>query len=120
MDDAVSERGRAVVAKDYKKLPVSCGVYDRPSKKSFGPFRVTAADLRQGSYAWVKLGKCHIGRDSIFWFPGSWRSDFELKNFHILADGVDVDPNWYELWVSAREGDGVFLVDRLVLRRVKP
>ena len=118
-DDPVSERGRAVAAKDYKKMPVPCGVYDRQSKDSFS-FRINADAVRPGAYSWVKLGKCHIGRDSIFWFPGSWRSSFRLKDFYVLADGVDVDPNWYELWASAREDDGKFLIDRLVFRRVKP
>ena len=118
-DDPVSERGRAVAAKDYKKMPVACGVYDRQSKDSVS-FKIKAEDLRPGAYSWVKLGKCHLGRDSIFWFPGSWRSSFLLKDFHVLADGMDVDPNWYELWASAREAEGKFLIDRLVFRRVKP
>ena len=118
-DDPVSERGRAVSAKDYKKTPVACGVYDRQSKDSFS-FKIEAEDLRPGAYSWVKLGKCHIGRDSLFWFPGSWRSSFQLKDFHVLADGMDVDPNWYELWASAREAGDRFMVDRLVFRRVKP
>ena len=118
-DDPVSERGRAVAAKDYKKMPVECGVYDLQSKDRFS-FRIDAENVRPGAYSWVKLGKCHIGRDSLFWFPWSWRSTFRLKDFHVLADGMDVDPNWYELWVSARDAEGKFLVDRLAFRRVKP
>ena len=118
-DDPVSERGRAVFAKDYKKMPVPCGVYDRQSKDSVS-FKIRAEDVRPGVYSWVKLGRCHVGRDSLFWFPGSWRSSFGLKDYHVLADGMDVDPNWYELWASAREGDGMFLIDRLAFRRVKP
>ena len=43
-----------------------------------------------------------------------------LKDIHLLSDGLETDPNWYELWASAREGDGVFLIDRLAFRRVKP
>jgi hypothetical protein len=118
-NDPVSERGCAVYAKDYKKMPVSCGVYDKRSKNGF-TFKIRAEDVRSGVYSWVKLGRCYIGRDSLFWFPWSWRSFFALKDYHLLADGMDVDPNWYELWVSAREGDGGFLIDRLALRRVKP
>jgi imidazole glycerol phosphate synthase glutamine amidotransferase subunit len=118
-NDPVSERGCAVCAKDYKKMPVSCGVYDKRSKNGF-TFKIRAEDVRSGVYSWVKLGRCYIGRDSLFWFPWSWRSFFSLKDYHLLADGMDVDPNWYELWVSAREGDGGFLIDRLALRRVKP
>jgi hypothetical protein len=118
-NDPVSERGCAVCAKDYKKMPVSCGVYDKRSKNGF-TFKIRAEDVRSGVYSWVKLGRCYIGRDSLFWFPWSWRSFFALKDYHLLADGMDVDPNWYELWVSARDGDGGFLIDRLALRRVKP
>ena len=43
-----------------------------------------------------------------------------LKDFHILDDGMDVDPNWYDLWVSARYEDGALYVDRLALRRIAP
>ena len=117
--DAASERGYAVAARDYKKMPVSCGVYDKASKESFS-FKINAEDLKAGAYSWVKLGRCHVGRDTIFWFPGSWRTSFNLRNIYILADGVPVDPNWYELWASAREAEGAFYVDRLAFRRVAP
>ena len=119
MEDPLSRRKFAVSAPDYKKMPVPCGVYDRSSKDSFN-FRIKAADLTPGEYRWVKLGRCHVGRSSYFWFPGSWRSSFALQDCHMLADGMAVDPNWYEIWASAREGEGVFLIDRLLLRRVKP
>ena len=33
---------------------------------------------------------------------------------------MDVDPNWYDLWVSARYEDGTLYVDRLALRRIAP
>lgn len=120
VDDPVSERGRAVAANDYKALPVPCGVYDNQSKDSFGAFKITAEMLKPNAYSWVKLGKCHVGRDSLFWFPGSWYRSFMLKDFYILADGLPEDPNWYEIWASVREGDKLFLIDRLILRRVKP
>lgn len=120
VDDPISERKRAVAANDYKALPVPCGVYDNQSKESFGAFRITAEMLKPNAYSWVKLGKCHVGKDSLFWFPGSWYRSFMLKDFYILADGLPEDPNWYEVWASAREGDKLFLIDRLILRRVKP
>jgi hypothetical protein len=68
----------------------------------------------------VKLKTLHVGFETIFWFDGSWECDFNLKDFHILDDGMDVDPNWYDLWVSARYEDGTLYVDRLALRRIQP
>ena len=120
VDDAVSERGRAASAPECEKAPVACGLYDRATKASF-PFSITASDLTPGRYSWVKLGKCRMGSDSLFWFSKAWRGYFQLKDdFYILSDGLETDPNWYELWASAREGDGMFLVDRLAFRRVEP
>ena len=119
LPDPLSQRGQAVVAKT--SLPMPCGVYDRQSKQSFtfgkkfGPGEISAE-----KYAWVKMGQCRIGRNSIFWFPGSWANDFVLKDFHILDDGLAVDPNWYDLWASARYEDGKIWIDRLTFRRIKP
>jgi hypothetical protein len=33
---------------------------------------------------------------------------------------MEVDPNWYELWVSARYEDDTLYVDRTVLKRIAP
>ena len=79
-----------------------------------------AEELNAETYTWVKLKTLHVGFETIFWFDGSWECDFNLKDFHILDDGMDVDPNWYDLWVSARYEDGTLYVDRLALRRIAP
>lgn len=63
-----------------------CGVYDKQSKESSGAFQITAEMLKPNSYSWVKLGKCHVGKDSLFWLPGLWHRSFMLKDFYILAD----------------------------------
>ena len=91
-------------------------------------FKITA-DMLDGKYHWVKLGKCHIGRDPIL-YTGSWWTWETLRDHYIVADGQKVDPNWYELWVSLRvEGAGFaagstadsrIWFDRYILRRVKP
>ena len=119
--DDRSERGWAVTIRKgdgyYSgKLPVPCGVYDNIAKTG-NAYRIETLPA-DGSYAWVKLGPAYIGRNSIFWFPGSWQSSFGLKSQHILEDGLPVDPNHYEVWASARLEDGKFFIDRLAFRRV--
>ena len=122
VEDPKSERGKAVTVRTGDKyfagkLPVACGTYDFISKvgRSYKFDRLPA----DGSYAWVKLGPAYVGRNTSFWFPGSWQSSFQLKSFHILEDGLAVDPNHYEVWASARLEDGKFFVDRLALRRME-
>ena len=100
------------------KLPVPCGTYDFVAKKG-NNYKIDGLPA-DGSYAWVKLGPAYIGRNTRFWFPGSWQSGFQLKTQHILEDGLEVDPNHYELWASARMEGGKFFIDRLAFRRVKP
>ena len=129
-DDA-SERGRAFVTKEDERLsgfPIACGVYDSATKDSFG-FKLTDKDLRPGEgYQWVRLGRVHIGGRTFFWFPGSWQSTIKLGAYHILADGLATDPNWYEMWISVRVEGSAFaggsagknhvLIDRMALRRI--
>lgn len=119
VEDAASERGRAVKV-DWATDDLSCGVYDAKSKESFGFSVASGAIPSDGGYHWIRLGDCHIGRDSIFWFPGNWFGTFRLKDFHLLADGLETDPNWYEAWASVKRTSGAFMVDRLAFRRILP
>ena len=123
VEDPKSERGWAVTVKAGDKyfsgkLPVPCGTYDFIAKKG-NNYKIDGLPS-DGSYAWVKLGPAYIGRNTNFWFPGSWQSGFQLKSQHILEDGLAVDPNHYEVWASARLEGGKFFIDRLAFRRVKP
>ena len=119
VDDPKSPRGRASIVKTGDNIIWGC--YDRPSKKSYAQRIIKASEeLSAEKYTWVKLKTVHVGLETIFWFPGSWSNDFNFKDFHILDDGMEVDPNWYDLWVSARYEDGTLYVDRVVLRRVAP
>ena len=114
--DTLSERGFGIRAEDVgDSLP--CGVYDEQDKSSFG-FSVKRDG--GGAYRWHRLGRVHVGRISLFWFPGSWKRSFSLRDRHILADGLPTDPNWYELWASVRFDEGGALIDRLAMRRVPP
>ena len=132
--DAKAYRGHAVKSSpnddSVKGFPVICGVYDRISKEN-RTFRIAAEALpADGKFHWVKLGRMHNGRDSIFWFPGSWRVWETLRDHYIVADGQKVDPNWYEMWVSMAVDGPAFVpgsaepnavkLDRYVLRRVSP
>jgi hypothetical protein len=119
VEDSLSSRKQAVKVKT--ELPMPCGVYDWPSKESFSfGNKFEEGELVSDKYTWVKMGVCHIGRNTKFWFPGSWRNTFVLSEFYILADGLDIDPNWYDLWASARYEDGAIWIDRLVLKRISP
>lgn len=122
VSDPVSERGWAVATKigDNSfagKLPMVCGTYDFVAKKG-NNYKVEKL-VEGGSYSWVRLGPATIGRNTNFWFPGSWQSFFSLKGYHILADGLAEDPNRYVVWASARLKDGRVYIDRLVFHRVK-
>ena len=130
--DPDSERGRATFARwgSFKtKVPTGCGIYDWGTKDSF-PFTLSQKGCEEGKYCWQRLGVAHIGSQTGFWFPSSWQNRIELKAYYILADGLPVDPNWYEVWISAKfEGPAAFhgstrkdllAVDRLAFRRVPP
>ena len=119
VEDGASERGRAVEVALAGK-PLSCGVYDAASKECFSFSVPSDAVALDGRYHWVRLGTCHIGRNAIFWFPGSWHGTFRLDDRHILADGLEVDPNWYEAWASVRLSADAVRIDRLALRRTPP
>ena len=120
VEDKASERGFSVKAVGYKGGPLVCGVYDEQSKDSYG-FRIAPdAQPKDGLFHWAKLGRCHNGHNSIFWFPGTWYSSFKLKDKYIQADGLAVDPNWYEVWASFRRTESEAFIDRLVFRRIAP
>ncbi|HNX03947.1 MAG TPA: DUF4838 domain-containing protein [Opitutales bacterium] len=130
--DPLSERGMTTFARfgDYPyKYPTGCGIYDWGTKDHY-PFKIVAEGMTEGKYCWQRLGIAHFGNMTGFWFPSSWLNRIELRSYYILADGLTVDPNWYEAWVSVRlEGPAAFpgsekknlmAVDRLAFRRVKP
>ena len=79
----------------------------------------------QPGYHWHRLGIGRVTRScevfvsvQLCWFLG--------QNY-IECDGMDEDPNWYEMWISVKwdadpnttDMTRGFFLDRLVLRRVK-
>ena len=119
VEDAASERGRAVEAA-FKPPKLACGVYDEKTKEGFHFSVAPEATPPDGRYHWVRLGTCHIGSGSIFWFPGTWLGTFRLGDRYILADGMATDPNWYEAWASVKLSADAVRVDRLAFRRTPP
>ena len=77
--------------------------------------------VRDGEYHWTKVGIGNIARNSYIGFPYLNPIKFNLPHLYIECDGLPVNPNWYEYWVSCRiDGEGAFYVDRLAMRRVPP
>ncbi len=120
-DDTASECGYTQMAKDVKKLPMPCGAYDFQLKEVCGTWKITPETVpADGVYHWVKLGVAKVGPNTGFWYPGSWLNSFSLRPWYILADGLPVNPNWYEWWVSVKATEGEVSIDRLALKRVPP
>jgi len=136
MDDPDSETGKAFVWKygkpdaEHMGFPVSCGVYDGARKKNCA-FKITAEMAgTDEQYHWIKLGKGWVGPQGMFWIPHDWHMSFRFADWHILCDGLPSDPNWYDVYLSAKftgpayvpgstRPNGIW-IDRLLLRRTQP
>ena len=127
VEDTESTTGRAVVylAPKNMKAPFSCGVYDADTKTG-QTFSISNIPQDE-KYHWHKLGDVRIGRTGNFWMPRDWLVNVWLRDYYMMCDGMSIDPNWYELWVSIKvqgptnvkgssKPDGLYL-DRLVFRR---
>lgn len=84
--------------------------------------------VADGRYHWIRIGIGRIHRNSWIGFPFDNSLSFRMPHLYIECDGMDVDPNWYEFWVSCRldgpvvsddPNTGLFF-DRLAMRRVPP
>ena len=136
VEDAESETGRAKVWKlgksdaEHRGFPVPCGMYDDRTKMNC-TFSITSdmagADEK---YHWIRLGKGWIGSEGLFWIPGDWHMSFRFGDWYIQRDGLAVDPNWYDVYLSVKftgpayvpgstRPNGIW-IDRLVLRRTAP
>ena len=108
------------------------GVYDKAHKTNT-PFSwtygkdVTFADEK---YHWVKLGVARVGSNAFFWAMFDWNQNWHLQDYYINCDGLPVDPNWYEFWVSIKYCGSAYVfgstkpnavwIDRVLLHRVPP
>jgi len=114
---------------EHPGFPIPCGVYDFPTKEAFS-FSIArdSAPFADEKYHWVKLGRAHLGRNTITWMPADWHLGFQLKEFFTDCDATGTDRNWYDIWISLKftgpayfpgstKPNGIWH-DRLVLRRV--
>ncbi len=133
VDDPDSETGRAMVWKlgkpdsEHRGFPVSCGIYDGNTKRS-SVFKITSGMAASDEkYHWVRLGEGWVGPEGMFWIPGDWHMSFRFGDWHMLCDGLAVDPNWYDAYLSvkftgpayvsgSKSPNGIW-IDRLLLRR---
>ena len=133
-EDPDSETGHGLVWKlgksndHHLKLPISCGVYDSVFK-SAQSFKITAAmAMADENYHWIKLGRCYVGPNGLFWMPGDWTMSFRLGDFYCNPEGLSINPNWYDIYLSLKltgpayvsgstKPNGIW-VDRLVLHVV--
>ena len=82
--------------------------------------------VRGDGYRWYRLGVSRVGRQGDCFLPVHMY--FSLSQLYVECDGLPVDPNWYEFWLSVKyNGDAMsedlktgLFVDRLLLRRVVP
>ncbi len=78
-----------------------------------------------GKYHWYKLARGRLGQGARFFIAPDNYLSIWLSEFYLPCDGLAMDPNYYDVWVSAKycgvptddPGTGLF-VDRIVFRRV--
>lgn len=136
VDDPDAYAGKAMVWKfgrpddeHIKGDAIACGLYSKAFKDSYGMSIPIASIPKDGKYHWVKCGTGRVGSNSVFYIPGDWHMIYALDDYYITSDGMAVDPNWYDVWISIKvtgpkyapgstDKNGIW-TDRLVLRRVK-
>lgn len=82
----------------FYKPVFGCGVYDWNWKKSqTASFKVKTDE----KYHWYKVRTFKMGPRSIV-YALDWHIGIRLSDLYIVSDGVEKDPNTYELWLSAK------------------
>ncbi len=135
-DDPDSETGKGRVwqfGKDgtiHKGFPIPCFMYDGVSRSGQN-YKITSdMAAKDEKYHWYKLGPGCVGSGSLFAMPGDWHMTFRFADWYIQKDGLPVDPNWYDVYLSAKftgpayvpgstKPNGIWF-DRLLLRRIAP
>ena len=118
-DDAAEGRFSFVWKKGKPPFPLKCDINDLQLKTHEVYWLKPTAAESDGKFHWHRVGRARIGRNSQFCFPSDWELKFPLSALYAECDGLAVDPNWYEFWLSLRtDGSTYFAADRLILRRV--
>lgn len=114
---------------EHPKPPIPCGVYDNVFKSAQN-FQITAEMAGTSEkYHWIRLGRCYVGPNGLFWMPGDWTLGFRLGDFYRNPEGLAVNPNWYDLYISLKVTGPAYVpgstkenglwVDRIVLRNIR-
>ncbi len=105
-----------------KKPPFNCSMLDEDLQTNhWHPFTPPA----DGKWHWIKIATDRLGRGGWVGLPyvGDNTISFRIQHLYVECDGLDRDPNWYEMWISCKYGGDVadpekgLFVDRLILRR---
>ncbi|MBQ3342311.1 MAG: DUF4838 domain-containing protein [Kiritimatiellae bacterium] len=105
-----------------KAPPFNCSMLDEDLQTNhLHPFTPVA----DGKWHWYRIAVDRLGRGGWVGMPyiGDNTISFRVQHLYVECDGMESDPNWYEMWVSCKYGGDVadpekgLFVDRLVLRR---
>ena len=111
-------------AETNKLPPFNCSMLDEDTPfNHLHPFTPPA----DGKWHWIKIATDRVGRGGWVGLPyvGDNSISFRIQHLYIECDGLETNPNFYEMWISCKYGGDVtdsekgLFVDRLILRRVK-
>ena len=106
-----------------KEPPFNCSMLDEDLQTNhLHPFTPPA----DGKWHWMKIAVDRLGRGGWVGLPyiGDNSISFRIQHLYVESDGMEYDPNVYEMWISCKYGGDVtdeqkgLFVDRLILRRV--
>ena len=128
VDAPDSETGKAYrrgpIPEVGSKPPYNCLLRDAAQMKA-NTCKMVLNPIADGKYHWYRLAYCRMGQGARFFVAPDTYLSVWLSDYYIPCDGLDKDPNFCEVWVSAKycgeptddPATGLF-VDRIVLRRV--
>lgn len=122
VDDAAMESGKTLKIKPYPsaKSRTANGLV---GGNDFKPVPFAPTFVEDGKYHWYKVARCSLPLGG-YLLLGSYY--FPLKDFHVVSDGLDYDPNLCDIWISVKaNGDirsdrpdtGLFL-SRIILHKL--
>ena len=125
-DDVPQPQGVAYrwMAKEKKEPPFNCSMLDEDLQTNhLHPFTPKA----DGKWHWIRIATDRLGRGGWVGLPyiGDNSISFRIQHLYVECDGLEKDPNRYEMWISCKYGGDVtdsekgLFIDRLILRRVE-
>ena len=106
------------------KPPYNCLLRDAAQMKA-NTCKMLLRPVADGKYHWYKLAHGRMGQGARFFVAPDNYLSIWLSDYYIPCDGLAEDPNYCDIWISAKycgeptddPSTGLF-VDRIVLRRV--